>query len=160
MLPFFLLFASASLAPAETVTKSITIERPLEEVFPFVTTARHWPKWHPATVEVDGDIDRPMRLGDRIREKARIGPAAGTGEWTVVAHQPNRSVTLSLPRTRLGDLTIRYGFQAVEGGTLFRRELTFDLSALPPQLDPDKIRQQMDRDSQLALANIKRLIEQ
>ena len=55
------------------VTNTIVIDGPIDRVFDEVTTTRTWPQWHPATVEVGGVIDRPIQLGDKIYEKARIG---------------------------------------------------------------------------------------
>jgi hypothetical protein len=32
------------------VTEQFIIDRPIEAVFEFVTTARYWPQWHPAAL--------------------------------------------------------------------------------------------------------------
>jgi uncharacterized protein YndB with AHSA1/START domain len=141
------------------VTKSILIRGAAEHVFDTVITAKHWPEWHPATEGVSGDVDQPMRLGSKIRERARIGGRVGEGEWTVVAHERPRRVVLQLPTTTFGDLEIAYDFEPQAGGVRFTRSLTFDLSRLPPQFDCAQIERQMDSDSEQALAKLKTLVE-
>ena len=66
-----------------TVTNNILIRGEPGAVFDLVTTAKYWTQWHPATVAVGGQIDKPMRLGDVIRERARIGGTEAENDWTV-----------------------------------------------------------------------------
>src|SRR5262249_55217918 len=65
------------------IVNIITITGPAEAVFDLVTTARYWPRWHPATLAVGGVTQRPFGLGDRIHERVRFGEVVTQGTWEV-----------------------------------------------------------------------------
>jgi uncharacterized protein YndB with AHSA1/START domain len=142
-----------------TVTTSATIRAPIDRVFEYITTAKHWPQWHPATEGVSGDIDSPMRLGSRITERARIAGHLGEATWTVVEHAPNERVALSLPGTAFGDLLIAYTFAPDGDGVRFTRTLTYDVTSLPPAIPAAAVQAQMQSDSETAVGRIKAILE-
>lgn len=90
------------------VANRIAINGPIERVFDVVTTTRHWPQWHPATISVGGVTERPIALGDPIRERARIGARVYEGEWTVAEHEYPLRVVLS-GRAHQDHLRVRPG---------------------------------------------------
>ena len=141
------------------VNQCILIRGPMDRVFDLVTTARYWPDWHPATLGVSGVVETPMQLGDSIHERARIGGTVGENDWVVVEHVHPSRVVLRMPGTRLGDLQIVYRFAPRGDGVEFTRELEFDLTNLPPNVDKSAIEQQMEADSAEALRRLKNLIE-
>lgn len=140
------------------VTNSIFIRGAVNAIFDFVTTAKYWTQWHPATVGVSGQIENAMRLGDVIRERAKIGAAIGENDWTVTEWEQNKRVVLLMPNTRLGDLQITYAFIEKNGGVEFTRELMYDASAFP-QAIADALAQQMDSDSRIATEHIQEMFE-
>lgn len=140
------------------VTNTIQLRGNPDDIFSRVTTAKYWTQWHPATVGVKGQIQRPMRLGDVIRERAKIGAAIAESDWTVTEWERNWRVVLSMPATRLGDLKITYSFAPIPDGTEYTRTLEFDASLLPEQARA-AIVSQMQSDSQTAVARIKEMIE-
>ena len=141
------------------VTNSIFIRGEPRAIFDFVTTAKYWTQWHPATIGVGGQIEKPMRLGDVIRERARIGQAIGENDWTVTAWEQNERVVLAMPGTRLGDLQITYTFAERDGGMEFTRELIFDAGGFPREI-ADALALQMDSDSRIATERIKEMFEE
>src|SRR4051794_13744223 len=98
-------------------------------VFDLATTTRYWPRWHPATTAVAGVTDRPLALGDQVREYAVIGGRAHEGTWTVAEHPPPESLLLQVDG---GRIQIGYTFESdgeaddKGGGSVTRliRELT------------------------------------
>lgn len=136
------------------ITNSIQIHGPLEAVFDLVTTTRFWPQWHPATTGVGGVTERPMQLGDKVRERAVIGGKTYEGNWAVVEHsRPARAALLM----EGGRIKISYAFEAAESTTKFKRTLEFhpeDFGA-----DPNSIEKLMYVQSEQALAKLKVLIE-
>ncbi len=99
------------------VSHHFVVDRPIDAVFDVVTTARFWPEWHPATRGVEGDIDHPARLGDKITEHVTIAGIQGSGTWSVVApavscfqicashagdHRPRAAVTSAFVGEHLG----------------------------------------------------------
>jgi hypothetical protein len=114
-----------------SVSDSIDCAGPVEAVFDLVTTAKWWPQWHPATRSVEGDVEHPAQLGDRITEHVVIAGMEGTGTWTVVARDRPRRLVLAadLP---MGRFQISYQFTSSSDGgrTQMRRDLVF------PELGP------------------------
>lgn len=140
------------------VTNTIFIRGDASAIFDFVTTAKHWTTWHPATLGVSGQIEEPMRLGDVIRERARIGESVGANDWTVTEWEKNTRVVLSMPNTRLGDLQITYTFARRDGGVEFTRELVFEASAFSPEIEY-ALSKQMQSDSRIATERLKQMFE-
>lgn len=136
------------------VVNTIEINGPLESVFDLVTTTRFWPQWHPATTGVGGVTERPMLLGDKIRERAVIGGRTYEGNWTVIEHSRPARVALLMES---GRIRISYSFEAVEAVTKFKRTLEFypeDFGA-----DPASIEKLMYVQSEQALQKLKALVE-
>ena len=139
------------------VVNTIQINGPLEPVFDLVTTTRFWTQWHPATVGVGGVTERPLALGDKIRERANIGGRTYEGNWTAIEHVRPARVALLMES---GRIKITYSFQAVGQATEFKRELEFhpeDFSA--SAADPDTLQKLMHVQSEQALRKLKALVE-
>ncbi len=112
------------------VSHHFVVDRPIDAVFDVVTTARFWPEWHPATRGVEGDIEHPARLGDKITEHVTIAGIQGSGTWSVVELDRPQHLALETDLA-FGHLRISYQLTAVDGGrTRFQRDLDF------PELGP------------------------
>ena len=70
------------------VVESITIDRPLEEVFALASDPNAWPEWDPAIAEVR--VDGPMAAGLRGVELRTQGGRAFEFPFEVIAFEPNR----------------------------------------------------------------------
>lgn len=140
------------------VENEIIIDGPIEQVFDAVTTTASWPHWHPATLAVGGVTDRPVQLGDQIRERARIGQQEYEGEWTVTEHQRPRALRMHVQGTTT---EISYAFAEVEPGhTRFTRTLSYDEALFAGSAaDPRALQQLMFSQSQQALVKLKVLVE-
>lgn len=134
------------------VSHALVSDRPIETVFDVVTTARFWPQWHPATRRVEGDVDGPAQLGDRITEHVMIAGRQGSGTWTVVQHDRPNHLALETDLA-IGQLRISYQFTVVDGVTRFQRDLDF------PDLGP-QVNAAMHAQSAQAVANLDRLLQQ
>jgi hypothetical protein len=133
------------------VSHHFITDRPIVAVFDVVTTARYWTEWHPATRGVEGDVDHPARLGDRIVEHVVIAGIEGTGTWTVVEHDRPHHLALET-ELAVGRLRISYQLAAVADGTRFQRDLDF------PELSP-QVAAVMDAQSRAGVASLARLVE-
>jgi hypothetical protein len=139
------------------VTNIIQINGPLEAVFDLATTTRFWPQWHPATTGVGGVTERPMLLGDKIRERAVIGGQTYEGNWTVIEHRRPARLALLMES---GRIKITYSFQASGQTTEFKRELEFHPEDFSASLaDPNLLAKLMHQQSELALQKLKALVE-
>jgi hypothetical protein len=139
------------------VVNTIQINGSLEPVFDLVTTTRFWPQWHPATTGVGGVTERPVALGDKIRERAVIGGRTYEGNWAVVEHvRPKRAALLM----ESGRIKITYSFQPVGQVTELKRVLEFqpeDFSA--SAADPVALEKLMYHQSEQALQKLKQVVE-
>ena len=139
------------------IVNTIQIMGSLESVFDLITTTRFWPQWHPATVGVGGVIERPFRLGDQIRERAKIGGHTYEGTWTVAEYnRPNGAVL----QGESGRVQISYSFHSDGVTTEFQRKLEFyaeDFKASVP--DPNLLPKLMHDQSEQALQKLKQLVE-
>jgi hypothetical protein len=139
------------------VINTIQINGPLEPIFDLVTTTRFWPQWHPATTGVGGVTERPVALGDKIRERAHIGGQTYEGNWTVVEHiRPTRVALLM----ESGRIKITYSFQVRDQTTEFQRQLEFNPEDFSASLaDPNALEKLMQAQSDQALQKLKHVVE-
>jgi uncharacterized protein YndB with AHSA1/START domain len=140
-----------------SVANTITIHGPIAPVFDLVTTARFWPKWHPATLAVGGVTERPYQLGDAIHERGKVGNVGFQVVWTVTEHQrPSRVVfQCAAPPAR-----IIYTFEPRGAETEFRRELEYSDAVLAAAAtDPVTLQRLMHAQSEEALGRVKELVE-
>ena len=73
-----------------TVDSAVSIARPPAVVYAYVTTAGHWPEWHPSSLGVIGAVDHPLALGEQVTEEFRVAGRRGRAQWTVIAREPAR----------------------------------------------------------------------
>jgi len=142
----------------QRITNTVFLTGDAERNFDWVTTAKYWVQWHPSVLEVRGPIEQPMKLGDKLLERARIGNIVGENEWTVVEWERPRHGMLSMPNTRLGDMRIVYDFEPSDGGVNFTRILDFDTSGFPNDL-AEQIEEQMQSDSNIAMQRIQAMVQ-
>jgi uncharacterized protein YndB with AHSA1/START domain len=135
------------------VSHHFVVDRPIGSVYDIVTTARFWPRWHPATRGVEGDIDHPAQLGDRITEHVTVAGIDGSGTWTVVEYEPPHALALEAD-LGIGFVRISYQLEpAGAGRTRFQRDLDF------PELGPE-ISAAMETQSAAGVASLARMVEQ
>jgi uncharacterized membrane protein len=75
----------------------VEIERPVQEVFAYVTDLERLPDWQETTVSVTQETDGPMRAGTRLRE-VRRGPFGRRVESLVEVsrYEPDRAFDLRI----------------------------------------------------------------
>ncbi len=99
---------------------TIFVERPIEKVFDVATTAKYWTTWHPMSKGVNGAIDHPMQLNDKINELVVLAGRKQWTEWTVTEH--TRPRTLRLDGKSMGVKSyIEYTLIERDGGTEYTR---------------------------------------
>jgi uncharacterized protein YndB with AHSA1/START domain len=140
-----------------TVSHTFVCDGRIEQVFDVVTTARFWPYWHPATRRVEGDVDAPAQLGDRITEHVVIAGVEGAGTWTVTERDRPHHLALEAALAA-GNFRITYDLSAEGAGqdgtrTRMRRELHF------PELGP-AVAAAMTTQSGEGMAHLRRLVGQ
>jgi uncharacterized protein YndB with AHSA1/START domain len=135
---------------------SVTIERPIADVFAFIADGDQCPKWRSGVLDirrVSGD-----GVGGRYAQGVR-GPMGRrvAADFEITAYEPNRRIefqTIAGPVRPHG----RYDFEVLDGGTRLTFSLDAALGGLRKLLMGNMVQQTMEAEV-AALDNVKRLLE-
>ena len=140
---------------------SVTIDRPVEEVFAVLTDPTRSPEWSKHSVRGELLTDGPPRVGSRRRTVVKGFGGIGTMEsvFEVTEIDPLRAVALKQVSASWGGSgATRYTFSPVDGGT--RVDWTWELNATGPmKLLMGPMLPLARRMFQSDLDNLKRLME-
>jgi uncharacterized membrane protein len=95
---------------------SSVINRPVEEVFAFVSNYENLPKWNSLSSEVKKTSEGPIGVGTTYRTVVKFLGQRIEGETEVTEYEPNRSIA---HKAKSGPFPVenRTTFERVEGGT-------------------------------------------
>ena len=143
------------------IYNAIQIQKPIAEVFDYVTTARNWTAWHPSSLGVRGAIDHPGQVGEQITERFFVAGNHGTAVWTVRERDvPRRWVIDGIIEGRGTGGTVAYTLTPKDGGTFFEREFAYPApNLLFALLDALIFRRRVQAESELAVQRLKRILE-
>jgi uncharacterized protein YndB with AHSA1/START domain len=139
-----------------SVTYSVTINRPVSEVFAFVADGEKCPQWRPGVLDikrVSGD-----GLGTTYAQGVK-GPMGRriAADYTITAYEPDRRLefqTTTGPARPHG----RYDLEPVDGGTRLAFTLDAELTGFRKLLMGSAVQKTMDSEVQ-TLDNLKRVLE-
>lgn len=137
---------------------SVTIDRPIEEVFTYTTETSNEPEWHTDILEAKKMTAGPTGVGTKwhIRVKPFMGVSETTNE--VVALEKNKKQVLQgefgLMRT-----TLTYLFEPANGGTTFTRRVQIKSSGWMRLMEPMMRLMAAKRNREFA-GNLKRVLEE
>jgi uncharacterized protein YndB with AHSA1/START domain len=114
---------------------TITINRPIEEVFAYVTDTSNDPAWHTDVLEARKTSEGPIGMGTRWHTRFKPSMGVSEGDTEVVAFDPNRMEVL---RGELGPMqpTLTYLFEPADGGTRFTRRVQIKVSGMARLMEP------------------------
>lgn len=120
-------------------SSQVTVGRPPEEVYGFVTKPDNWVGTHPVTAGVRGDTQGSAAAGAQWIEVIQPGPGAPAFEveWWATIAVPGRLWVIETERLAFPGLRCRivYTFVAEGGGTRFHRDMASLVGDQAP-LDP------------------------
>lgn len=147
-------------AHESTCSVSVHINKPLDEVFDFITTPGDWIKWHPATAYVSSDSCRPAEKGDVIVERVKHGPLRYTFRWEVVeCDAPYRWMIMGVSNLLKRRVRITYDLSPYSGGTLWKREMCFYFPKPYAILDKLIVNKVLKKNSEKAVRQLKEYLE-
>src|SRR5215472_14931369 len=116
---------------------TVFFQRAIDDVFDFVTTLEHWPRWYPATLRVECDHG-PLRAGARAVEHVRKLGLPGVLHWVVTECERPRRFAMETTAIHMllfgrAKLRIEYELHAESGGTRLTRVWRYEL---PPPILP------------------------
>ena len=106
---------------------SIVINRPVEEVFAYVTDVTNDPAWHTDVLEAHKRTEGPPGVGTVWHARFKPSMGISEGDMTVVAFERNRQQVMQ------GDIgpmhpTLTYLLEPSDGGTKFTRHVQISVS--------------------------------
>lgn len=105
-------------------THSVTINRPVNEVFDYVADGSNEPEWHYDVKEVHRKSDGMYELGEKLRWVIKFPGGSDTYTSEVTALEPNRLIEITaLEGMVLPVLT--HTFQPEGNGTRYTRRVRF-----------------------------------
>jgi uncharacterized protein YndB with AHSA1/START domain len=141
-----------------TAAMSITINRPIDDVFRVLTTPEDTPKWSSNAVEEQLTSPGPVGVGSTRRAVVRsFGGRTTTNEAVVTVFEPNRRVAL---RTTSAPVPFEaaWSFTARPGGTRVDWTWSFDFKGVGRLLGPP-FAVYFKRSLQRDLARLKQMME-
>ena len=101
-----------------TIENTVIINRPIDEVFAFVTDPATTPQWQANLVRSEILSDGLMGVGTRIKETRRLGKSENQAIWEITEYEVPTRRNYVYPQG-FGPVRQRGGttFELVEGGT-------------------------------------------
>ena len=107
-----------------TFAHTVEIERPVEEVFAFLTEPANLPRWQRSLLDVQPHRRGPLRCGLEVTERRRFLGRELETTWRCTEHQPSRR---SVIETDEGPVPFRGTFELEPaGGRLTRFTWTLE----------------------------------
>jgi len=148
-------------APAEPVRihNAVDIARSPDTVFSFVTTPATWPKWHPATLAVEGATHHALEIGEQVTEDYRSFGVRRRTRWTVIERDAPWRWRIE-SRGKFGEeFSITYTLVPTPTGTRFERELRYRMPNRLASWLGLLARKRVTEESALALRQLKSVLE-
>jgi uncharacterized protein YndB with AHSA1/START domain len=102
---------------AMQVQNTITIERPVEEVFEYVSSPENDPTWVSVSIRNQRTSPGPMRVGMTIEEDVKFLGRTSRNTWEVTEYEPPTVVAYRATSGLLSGGVVRVRCGPVEGGT-------------------------------------------
>lgn len=109
----------------------IFIAAPPLAVFTYVANPRSWPEWILASHHIDSP-DRALAAGETFHERWATRTGEVQLDWLVTASEPGVLWVAETKAAFLGPIIVRYTFEAVDGGTRYRRTVINPARPKPP----------------------------
>ena len=140
-----------------TLTHSVTINRPLEQVFSYVTDIEKGSEWQTGVLEAESPSEGPVGIGSTTREVRQFMGRRMESTFEVTEYEPNSAFGF---KSTSGPIPMkgRQTFETVEGGT----KVTFVLSGEPEgafKLAAGLIKGMAKRQIEADYSNLKDLLE-
>ena len=137
---------------------TITINRPIEEVFAFFADVSNDPKWRGHGVK-EISLDGEMRQGAHVHQRIAAGPfgASVKADMDVVVYEPTKALGFQVITGPLRP-RIDFTFASVDDGTTVNFSITAQLTGFKKALMGSMVEKNMAHEAQ-ALNDAKRLLE-
>jgi uncharacterized protein YndB with AHSA1/START domain len=108
------------------VENTITIERPIEEVFEYVSTPENDPTWVSASIKNQRTSPGPMRVGMTTEEDVKIFGRTSRDTWEVTEYEPPTVIAYRATSGLLSGGVVRLRCEPVEGGSRLTHAVDYE----------------------------------
>jgi uncharacterized protein YndB with AHSA1/START domain len=138
-----------------------TIERPVADVYGYVTTPANWPQWHPSSVRVTGDAaGHSLDVGEQCTEEFVVAGHHDETGWICRERVAEKRWVIEAISERGGSGTITYDFATAGDGTQFTRTFRYRMPNFGLEiLNVLVIRRRIAAESRRATETLKRVLE-
>jgi len=95
---------------------NLVINRPIEEVFAFISNPENQPRWRAATLEIRRVSSEPLNVGSIVRGRFTFLGRPFDGNLEIIAWEPDRSYATRMVEGPF-PLEAHYTLEPAEGGT-------------------------------------------
>ena len=108
------------------VENTITIERPIEELFEYVSSPENDPTWVSVSIRNQRTSPGPMRVGMTIEEDVKIFGRTSRDTWEVTEYEPPTVIACRATSGLLSGGVVRLRCEPVEGGTRLTHAVEYE----------------------------------
>ena len=140
---------------------NIVINRPIEDVWKFLTDFENYPKWHKGMAEARQTSEGPTGVGTTVAVVAEI-LGRQTMKLVITDFEPNRKIAWRVdarPLTRSAGYVAGCLFESIQGGTRVFKYIEGDFAGVFRLLEPILSRPLSKIEIETELSNAKRLLE-
>jgi hypothetical protein len=114
---------------------SVTIKKPIEMVFNYITTPAWWPIYHPTSKKVEPFVKSSLGVGENATETCVLDPAGFVKfviDWTGTENDGRTLFRMEGNSDSFtgADGTITYELSETDEGTLFKRTFEYELGGI------------------------------
>jgi carbon monoxide dehydrogenase subunit G len=154
-----IIFASMPLGDSRmtTITQSVTVNRPVEEVWTFISNFENTTRWSRGVLEAKQTSDGPLGVGSTLQTVVKAFGRRRTADYLVTDYEPNHAFAFKVTS---GPMTsrARYSVEPAGTGTRLTASGEAEATGLYKLLAPLLVRI-LKRHSQDDLANVKRILD-
>jgi carbon monoxide dehydrogenase subunit G len=136
---------------------SVVINRPVEEVFEFVTNPKNDLLWQSGVLESEQTSEGPMGVGTTLRSVSQSMGRRMEGTWEVIEYKANKKITTKAASGPISAET-SLAFEPVEGGTRISLVGEGETGGFFRLAEPIVVRI-FQRDLEASLATLKDILE-
>jgi carbon monoxide dehydrogenase subunit G len=140
------------------IEESIIINRPVEEVWKFVSNIENATKWDRGVLEARQTSKGPIGVGSTLQTRRQMLGRQRIGKLRVSEYVPNRMIALQASLGQIAEAQIRYSFEPVDSGTRMTGISEVELHGAWRLITPI-LNLMLERDGREDMANIKRIME-
>lgn len=140
-----------------TITQSVTVNRPVAEVWDFISNFENTTRWSKGVLEAGQTSDGPLGVGSTLQAVVKAFGRRRTADYLVTEYEPNQGFAFEVSS---GPMTsrARYSVEPAGAGTRLIASGEAEVTGLYRLFAPILVRM-LERHSEQDLAEAKRILE-